>query len=278
VPYGTIYPGWDFEVEIDAADRNGKVLRNAFIEYNEFKPWVRMRFGQQKPYYSEEFWTSSSVIDTPDRAKAVTSLSAERDIGLNLLGEAADGRVKYGIGIFNGSGINSLENNDGKDVAGRVTLVPFKGLGALVDNLQIGAGAWTGPRPDGDAERYAGILVYKLGKLKVQGEYLLQNIGAYDSADEDGVVAPVAGKKGDGWYTLATYDITIKNDFMVQPVVKYESYDPDTNESNNKETAATVGATVFFNKYCKLMLDYMFKDDDSKVANNMGIAQLQVKF
>lgn len=278
VPYGTITPGWDFEVEIDAADTTGKVLRNAFIEYNEFKPWTRLRLGQQKPYFSEEYWTSSAAIDTIERSKAVTSLSAERDIGLNLLGDAADGRVKYGVGVFNGSGVNTLEDNNGKDVAGRVMLAPLKGLGAAVDNLQIGGGAWTGSRTNGAIDRYVGTVVYKIGKMKVQGEYLFQNTGAYDSTSTNGVVTDVAKKEGDGWYTLATYDILIKNDFMVQPVVKYESYEPNRDKSDDKEKATTVGANVFFNKYCKLMLNYMFKDEEQSVANNIGIAQLQVQF
>jgi phosphate-selective porin len=273
VPYGTISPGWDFEVEMDAADVSGKLMRNAFIEYNGFGQGARIRVGQLKPSYSEEFWTSSSNIATIDRAKAVTSLAAERDIGLSILGLAAKGKLDYGLGVFNGAGINAADDNDGKDFAGRITVAPLKGVGEFIDNLRIGAGAWVGSRTNGDIKRYVGILSYAVSRLKLQGEYLLQNTGEY--ADTD--TTTVAEKDANGAYGLGTFDVWSRGNALVQLVAKYESYEPNKDKSDDQENATTIGVNWFFSKYSKLMLNYRIRGEEKSFDNNEIVAQMQVK-
>lgn len=280
IPYGTIVPGWDFEVEIDAADTTGKPMRNAFIEYTAFKPYAAIRVGQQKPSYSEEFLTSSSVIDTIERALPVTNLSAERDIGINVFGKLLKDRVDYGIGIFNGNGTNTTDDNDGKDVAGRLVFSPFKGSKGILGGFTTGGAFWLGKQPQttfptgstsvvGDRDRFAGLLAYKYGRMKLQSEYLYQ---AFDKT---------AGgeKKSNGWYLLGTYDLIKQKDYSpLQLVAKYEQYDPDKDVSRNRLDIATLGVNYFFNKYTKIMANYRFRDEQTKVGNDEFLTQLQVKF
>ncbi len=276
VPYGTIVPGWDFEVEIDAADSSGKPMRNAFIEFTAFNPYTRIRFGQQKPGYSEEFWTSSTVIDTIERALPVTRLSAERDIGINAFGALFEDRVDYSIGIFNGSGINTMDNNDSKDVAGRIVFSPFKGSEGLSGGFKAGGAFWTGKQPQTEFEgtpvsgrrnRYAGLLAYQYSRLKLQSEYLFQ---AFDKA---------AGgrKKSDGWYLLGAYDLM--DDYPnLQLVAKFEQYNPDIDASRDRSDIATVGINYFFNKYVKVMANYRFRYEQNEIRNDEFLTQLQAKF
>lgn len=277
VPYGTIVPGWDFEVEIDAADTAGKPLRNAFIAYTALKPYATIRIGQQKPSYSEEFWTSSSVIDTIERALAVTSLSAERDIGLNVFGELFKNKLDYGLGVFNGTGINTTDTNDIKDFAGRLVFSPFKGSKGVLDGLSAGGAFWTGSQRQttfdstsvaGNINRYAGLLAYRYERLKLQGEYLSQTLDKVAGGE----------KKSDGWYVLGVYDLMKKDHPQLQLVAKYEEYDPDTDVSDNKQDITTVGLNYFFNKAVKVMVNYRIKNETPKVKNDQFLVQFQLKF
>lgn len=274
IPYGTVVPGWDFEVEIDAADNTGKPLRNAFIEYTAFKPYAMVKVGQQKPSYSEEYWTSSSMIDTIERALPVTNLSAERDIGVNLLGKLFDERVEYGIGVFNGSGINTNDDNDNKDIVGRLILSPFKGHSEILNELRFGGGAWIGKQARSsssndinDRDRYNALLSYKYKRLKLQSEYLFQEFDQTTGSE----------KESDGWYIMGVFDV-MQNYPLLQLVGKYEQYDPNTHSSGNRQDITTVGANYFFSKYTKIMANYRFRDEQTEIKNDEFLTQLQVKF
>jgi len=58
-----------------------------------------------------------------------TNLVPDRDIGVQLHGDILGGTIVYAAGVFNGSpdGVNGdIDNNDKKDVAGRIVLRPFQ--------------------------------------------------------------------------------------------------------------------------------------------------------
>src|SRR2546426_224019 len=58
-----------------------------------------------------------------------TNLVPNRDVGAQLHGDLWDGAASYAVGVFNGVpdlGNGDLDNNDGKDFAGRLFALPFK--------------------------------------------------------------------------------------------------------------------------------------------------------
>ena len=74
-------------------------------------------------------------------------------------------------------------------------------------------------------------------------------------------------------------------DYGVQPVVKYENFDPNTdgydtiNDSYDYSTIATFGVNYFFNDWTRLQLNYLYKaEEGDEVANDEILMQLQVKF
>ena len=68
-------------------------------------------------------------------------------------------------------------------------------------------------------------------------------------------------------------------DWYIQPVVKYESYDPDTDSDNDIETVITFGVNYFFNDWTRLQLNYLYKaEEGNEIANDEILMQLQVKF
>ena len=79
-----------------------------------------------------------------------------------------------------------------------------------------------------------------------------------------------------GYWAQAMY---MFEDWMIQPVVKYESYDPNTDEENDIESIITFGVNYFFNDWTRLQLNYLYKaEEGNEVSNDEILMQLQVKF
>ncbi len=65
----------------------------------------------------------------------------------------------------------------------------------------------------------------------------------------------------------------------IQPIVKYESYDPNIDEDNDVEDVITFGINYFFNDWTRLQLNYLYKaEEGNEIANDEILMQLQVKF
>ncbi len=65
----------------------------------------------------------------------------------------------------------------------------------------------------------------------------------------------------------------------LQPIVKYESYDPNIDEDDDIEDVITLGINYFFNDWTRLQLNYLYKaEEGNEIANDEILMQLQVKF
>ena len=64
----------------------------------------------------------------------------------------------------------------------------------------------------------------------------------------------------------------------IQPVIKYESYDPNTDEDDDIENVITFGFNYFFNDWTRLQLNYLYKVEEEEEPNDEILMQLQVKF
>src|SRR5204863_660800 len=74
-----------------------------------------------------------------------TALAPNRDIGFQLWGDVADGRINYAAGVFNGVGdgrnTSNVDFEDHREFAGRLFLQPFKGTGVTaLRGLGFGVG------------------------------------------------------------------------------------------------------------------------------------------
>jgi len=68
-------------------------------------------------------------------------------------------------------------------------------------------------------------------------------------------------------------------DWNLQPVVKYESFDPDTETDNDALNIITFGFNYFFNDWTRLQLNYLYKaEEGNEITNDEILMQLQVKF
>ena len=125
---------------------DGRVLRDAYLQFTA-TPQFAVRFGQMVAPFSLERLTTYTKLELIDRSVIGASMVPSRDFGLMVFNtQPWRGWVTYGAAIINGTGQNRADDNNAKDVVGRVaTKVPH------VDHLTVGVNAQTGEQPAGDA-------------------------------------------------------------------------------------------------------------------------------
>ena len=121
----TLLDHYDLRIQTELS-KDAK-LKDGYINIHHI-PWAQLKIGQFKPPYTWENLQSHKYIDFADRSIAVNNMRGpSRDIGMMLHGKLLDNRLAYQLAVLNGSGENTGDDNDAKDVAGRLTLDPFKG-------------------------------------------------------------------------------------------------------------------------------------------------------
>ena len=195
--------------------------------------WATARIGKFKVPIGHEQLQSDAWTFFNERSIA-TNLVPNRDVGIQLQGEALDNRLSYAVGVFNGVGDGGSTTNtdfdEDKDIAGRVFLTPFRndagsplqafgiGLSGSIGREKTAAGRTSGYRTDGQQTffsynagtiadgknwRVSPHLEYRFGSLGVQAEYVLSvtNLRAAPGA-------PIVEVKNRAWQLSAGYVLT----------------------------------------------------------------------
>jgi phosphate-selective porin OprO/OprP len=120
-------------------------LADGYLDIN-YVPWARLRLGQFKIPFSAEIQESHKYIDFAERLVGVDRTGlATRDIGVMLYGLVWDERMHYQLAVLNGSGANRGDDNDEKDLAARIVMLPFHTAeNGIFSDLRIGAAATWG--------------------------------------------------------------------------------------------------------------------------------------
>jgi phosphate-selective porin OprO/OprP len=138
----TAAKSFDFRIMPDWGG-GGSALQDGYIEWRR-SPALRVRAGKFKPPLGLERLQSATEMVFIERAFP-TSLVPNRDIGLQLSGDVADGVVTWAGGVFNGvanGGSGDGDTNDNKELIGRVMITPFKrSTSANFRGLALGAAA-----------------------------------------------------------------------------------------------------------------------------------------
>lgn len=117
----------------------------------------RVRVGKYKAPVGLERLQSSTNLSFVERALP-TGLVPNRDLGAMVHGELGSGVLAYAAGVFNGArdgGSLDGDTNDGKDVAARVFVSPFKRGNSPLRDLGFGIAGTTGTQ-EGPASAYRG--------------------------------------------------------------------------------------------------------------------------
>lgn len=124
---GTVFRDFEYLFVPDFAGSSPTIF-DAYLNYR-YQPELQLRFGKFKMPVGLEQLQSDSVLSFNERSLA-TDLVPNRNVGVQLWGDVASGRLNYAVGVFNGSGDGKNSANadfgDDKEVAGRIFLQPFK--------------------------------------------------------------------------------------------------------------------------------------------------------
>ena len=113
----------------------------------KFSPAATVRLGKFTSPVGLERLQSSSALSDVERALP-SEIAPNRDIGVQLQGDLAQGRIGYAIGVFNGTvdGRDAVTSNPDNEFeyAGRVFFEPFKNDAGFWSGLGFGLGASVG--------------------------------------------------------------------------------------------------------------------------------------
>jgi hypothetical protein len=132
--------GWNITGELTSQP----ALRNAFVLIR-FTDQFQVRVGQATPPDGIERRTSVLVLELTDRSRVSSRLAYGLDSGVTVMnGEPYKGWLTYAVSAINGTGFNTADNNDSKDVVGRLEITP-----PMAKGLSLVASAGTGEEKEG---------------------------------------------------------------------------------------------------------------------------------
>ena len=260
---GILSPKVGYKVQIDAV--RSPVLVDARLDWNA-SPHAQFTFGQFKIPFSQENLISGRDLISIERSLVGLSLvpgrdtsNNGRDIGAQLAGNVVrgDGRplFDYAVGIFNGAGINRRDDNDRKDVAGRMVIHPFAGFSLAGDYYNGASGAMELSR-----ERAGVEFAYVHKPFSLQGEY----IWGHDDA-----------VRKYGWYSQFAYRFRPR----WEALARFDTYDPKRHSGNDVTNTYLVGLNWYLSNRVKLQTNYGLVDEEARTnLTNLFLSQLQFQF
>jgi phosphate-selective porin OprO and OprP len=247
-------------------------LLDAFITYNRFS-WARVSMGSFKTPFGLETNTPCNGLITAYRSTATLQLVAPfRDFGLVAMGGNDTTLLSYQLGVMNGSGLGRLDNNQSKDIVGRVVFKPLNFL-KVGGSFRYGYPSYN----NNDATRttFGAELQAKLAGFTLMGEYIMDE-GDYNRDLGGGCAGNLIelGEKRSGGYVTLGY----MTPWNVEPVFRFDYFDSG-NLQNYKENNLTFGLNYFFNDWTRLQVNYVYRaETPSEIKNDVFLIQVQVVF
>lgn len=271
----------------------GPYLLDAFVTYSPFKKYLKFSIGQFKSPFGLEVNTPCHALHTINRSTVVNQLATPfRELGFMLLGSTDSlfnrkDLFSYSLAIMNGTGINSVDDNKYKDFAARLVISPWEWL-------KVGGSYRTGivgikkvDTEQSSRDRLAAELTFEGWNFLLQGEYIWgKDVGAIESGGGCGksAMADVPTYNKSGFFVQAMYMTPIN----LQPVVKFETFDPDGASYKYLDKTQTVGQNTwtfgvnyFLNEWTRIQLNYLYNAEETAAAeydNDVIMLQVQAKF
>jgi phosphate-selective porin OprO/OprP len=268
---GKLNTHMNFKLQTELSGSSQKLL-DAELMFTIY-PSIRFSAGQFKIPLSHENNLSSSDLKTINRSQVIEALTARskdvsgnqngRDIGIKCTGEMIQFNdfklIEYTIGLFNGSGINTADQNTQKDVAGRIIVHPGKNIG-------LGGSLYSGRFTPSDVKsqitdrsRQGIELTADMTLFSVYSEYMR---GKDDET------------KREGWFVMSCIPMI---QGKMEAVLRYDKFDPDTEVSGNSKSFYTFGINIPLDKKSKIQVNYEMQKESEKSGNGLFV-QLQAGF
>ena len=264
-----------------------------FVDPRLFEFWgewspakeFNLKFGEMKTPLSLENQLSLTAIEGIQNTRSVSALigmnddviklqsgknSGGRDIGVlihgSLFGTQTHDLLQYGIGMYQGTGINKGETNNTKDFAGNIMLQPIKGL-------RIGGGTYFGeayysldkanvPETDHVRNRWIVSSDYKTERIYARAEWIKGNDG---------------GIQKEGLHAMGSYFFIPKK---LNAFTKADYFNQNK-EINSEVIDYTIGVNYYFYDNCRFQLNYIYSDYSKKwdaPNSNVVLGQMQIVF
>lgn len=298
----TQFEGWfwkpeiQFEVQIGWAgsDATGgsatfSGLEDALLNWDASKKGTFMvQAGQFKVPFGRQEMTSSERQQFVERSILSGEFTHSRDVGLQLWGRLASGKLEYRAGVFNGNGRNKpINDNDKLQYDARLSFEPFGSVGysesdfesknkpllaiALEFENNDNARATSGP-PGSFVGNFndttlGGDLVFKYKGFSLYSELFLRQR------------EPERGQSFDSNGYIVQSGFFVKRD-VFELAFRYASWDPSDETADDRQTEIGGAANYYFLKHrLKLQADYrQLEDRVQEQTTNELRAQLQFVF
>lgn len=230
--------------------------------------------GQFKWPFGYQVVQSSSVRETPERARVIRELfPGERDRGVKF-STKTDGRFFGEVGIFNGTGTNAKDINKDKDIVGRVRM-------QVTPNLDAGVSGYVGnnfnpqtmkgtdvlfPTSETNKTRFGADAQFFFGSTSLKAEYVTgKDVLSIvdDKATGVGHYQPVTKS---GYYAQLAHSFTSTD----MGVVMYDVYDNGDDRASAKGTLTSwnIGWVHWLDGATRLRGFYEINDEERNATDN----------
>ena len=261
------------------------MMVDAFLKYklcNEFA----IQVGQFKTPFTLESPINPVNLEIFDYGESVQKLvgysdvcgvgGLGRDIGIMASGNLfpVEGKdftlVTYSLGVFNGNGPCTTDNNKRKDIAGRLEVHP------MMKDLTLSASFYNGKYKSSSAEgtrnRWSAGAQFNDGDLLIRAEYLSGTTGNVTEIldDNNNLVKDELYRNSQGYYAVAGYNLKVGKGQKLMPVVRYEHFAPGDFQSTIQGSTDlyTVGINYWPLKSVNFKLDYSLIQETLIQDNN----------
>ena len=274
------------------------MLVDAYVKYKPCREFA-IQLGQFKTPFTLESPINPVNLEIFDYGESVQQLvgykdvcgvgALGRDLGLMATGslfpvENENGYqysiVDYAVGVFNGNGANQLDNNNRKDLVGRLEVHP--GLKDLTLSGSYYYGKYTkDENVNCTRNRWSAGAQYNNGKLVVRGEYFDGTTGYYNDIVNLEANPIEQYRFSNGYYGVIGYNFKA-GEQKIMPVLRYEYFEPG--DMNNTVYGGTNWYTIGVNywplKSVNFKLDYSLvqKVIGEKTNSHRVVGILSYKF
>ena len=136
---GRFYERFSYKFQYEFQGTGSRNLLDAYVDAR-ICPFVSLRMGQFKEPFSLEQYTSVKNTIFSERDMG-WYLAPHRDVGFMAHASFWKDRLYYGVGIFNGDGMDDAVGGDcdSPEFTGRIVYAPFRNMGLpLWNGLQVG--------------------------------------------------------------------------------------------------------------------------------------------
>ena len=277
-------------------------------------PQLTITLGQQLLPFGLEVPATEELKPVIRNALFTTRLNlARRDVGLIVRGDlfpmvdfGYNYRVpilQYALGVVNGAGPNTFDDNNVRDVIARVAFTVPSDFHSLLRQITLGGTAYIGsqnvflnnPAPRtligrGTKRRLGVDFYYNHWPFGVTYEF----IHGTDASSQGATIDAPELRDVDSDAHTATFFLSFGEQFVsgfrnqgryddwwpktYQPFVRYDRFDPDKDQANDAITVVTLGLNAFVAETTKFQLNLNWQDDERTEVTREILAQVQFGF